>query len=938
MNRIRRLLVLVTLGLPAAAGSLAAQSGTLRGQVRDETDRPLAGAQVQVEGTRLGAVTSADGGYLIVRVPAGTRTMVASMVGHRPARASVEVTAGVQERDFVLAADPLGLDELVVSGSFNPATKLESSTAITTLTPKVIEDRMPRGTADLLRSVPGVQVINTYGEQGADVTVRGLPVTANSSFRYVGLQEDGLPVFEAQGLLFAFPDAMARLDATVERVEVVRGGSAAVFGSGTPGGIVNLISKTGGPTLGGTLASSAGSQGMARLDGDVGGPLGGAWRFNVGGYWRYDDGARPTGFPVNRGGQLRANVTRTTSWGHVRFFGKYLDERDVWYMGIPFQNYLRPEAIPGGPDLASGTTFSEQTLSLTVPDAFHPGSTVTRDLNGATTRYGALGVDVLRGLGAGWSLTLRAKALRVTNLTNIMVDVADPMPIGAFGPPSPKQVRYVGTGEVVDDPAQVSGLNGNGLMTVHGLAFIDQPVTNGIANVEIARTLASHSLTGGIYLSDYTTRLRLVQEGVFLDVRDHPQLIQVGIAGPGGAFAGLTPGDGFAAYNSGYWNLRNHTTVGAVYLGDTWQVSDRLNVDLGARVDQSWSVGRNERPVQPGSMADGVVVGQIVPAGYPSFVPTPEQSRAGLFGSGLYRTWDYRFGTWSASAGANYRLTDRLAVYGRASRGTRIPTSQQWTFQTSDGSQITGETNRGEVETTLQGELGLKASGERWSLLTTGFYGRSENLITTLHRGKADGSFVFLPISGDTRTVGVEAEAAVSPIRGLQLRAVGTLQDPRFTRFAYDFFVPGDGPLSGEQHRDYAGNYLNDVVRVLGDLTADYDWRAWSLNANVRYTGSRMANRPNTIEVPGYTELAGGIGRSFHRLRVEVRGLNLTNTRAIAQMASRTGEDVLRVNPDGTAESLVTTGAAAGTTTRSVYTTGLGILPRTVVASVRYSF
>jgi hypothetical protein len=55
-------------------------------------------------------------------------------------------------------------------------------------------------------------------------------------------------------------------------------------------------------------------------------------------------------------------------------------------------------------------------------------------------------------------------------------------------------------------------------------------------------------------------------------------------------------------------------------------------------------------------------------------------------------------------------------------------------------------------------------------------------------------------------------------------------------------------------------------------------------------------------------------------------------------MASRTGEDVLRVNPDGTAESLVTTGPAAGTTTRSSYTTGLGILPRTVVASIRYSF
>lgn len=938
MSRILRWPILALVALPLAGGSLAAQSGSLQGHVRDEAGRPLSGALVQVNGTRLGAVTAEDGSYSIAAVPQGPRTLVATMLGSRPSAARVSLAGGTVVQDFTLLPDPLGLEELVVSGTFNSATKLESSTAITTLTPDVIESRMPRGTADLLRSVPGVQVINNYGEQGADVTVRGLPVTANSSFRYVSLLEDGLPAFEAQGLLFAFPDAMARLDAMVQRVEVVRGGSAAISGSSTPGGIVNLISRTGGPVLSGTLLSATGSQGMQRLDADIGGPLGEAWRFNLGGYWRYDDGVRPPGFPANRGGQIRANVTRLTSWGHVRVFGKYLAERNVWYMGIPFQNYLDPSPIPGGPDLGSGTTFSRQNLELAMPDAFRPGSIAERDLNGTSTRYGMAQLDMLRELGSGWSLTLRAKALQSENRTSIMVDVADPMPISGFGPPAPKQIRYVESGQIVSDPEQVAALNGNGLMTVHGVAFVDQPVRNGIANLEIARAIGGHSFTGGVYFSDYTTRLKLLQEGVFLDVRDHPQLIQVGMAGPDGSFRGVTPEDGFAAYNSGYWNLRNHTTVAAAYLGDSWQISDRLNLDLGARVDRNWSVGRNERPVQPGRVEDGEVVGQVVPDGYEPFVPTPEQSMAGLFGSGLYRTWDYTFGTWSASAGANYRLTERVAVYGRASRGTRIPTSQQWTFQTSDGSQITGDTNRGEVETTLQGELGVKASGAQWSLLTTGFYGSSRNLITTLHRGQADGSFVFLPISGDTRTVGVETEAALSPVHGLQIRVVGTLQDPRFTHFEYDFFVPGGGPYSGPQHRDYAGNYLNDAARVLGDLTADYEWRVWNASANLRYTGPRAANRPNTIELPGYTELAAGIGRSFRGVRVEVRGLNLADARAIAQMASRTGEDVLRVNADGTAESIVTTGAAAGTTTQSFYTTGLGILPRTVALSVRYSF
>lgn len=73
-------------------------------------------------------------------------------------------------------------------------------------------------------------------------------------------------------------------------------------------------------------------------------------------------------------------------------------------------------------------------------------------------------------------------------------------------------------------------------------------------------------------------------------------------------------------------------------------------------------------------------------------------------------------------------------------------------------------------------------------------------------------------------------------------------------------------------------------------------------------------------------------------MRATLQGLNLLNTQAIVQMGARTGEDILRVHPDGTAESLVTTGAAAGTTVRSQYTTGLGILPRTVQLGLTWDF
>ena len=424
-----------------------AQTGSVTGRVIDEADRSLQGATLQIQGTPLGTVTGANGEYALEDVPAGEQTIVVRFVGYRAERRVVAVE-GRQEAvaNFTLREDLLGMDELVVSGAFNPATKLESSTAITTLGPQQISDRVPQGTADLLRGVPGMQVTSTYGEAGADITIRGLPRTANSSFRYISLQEDGLRALEPPGLLFAFPDAYVRQDLTVERVEVVRGGSAPVFTSNTPGGIVNFITKTGGPELSGVVASSAGLHGLGRLDFNVGGPLAENWRFNVGGYYRHDEGVRDPGYPANRGGQLKLNATRDFKTGYVRFYGKHLDEENVWFMGTPFQNYKDPEPIPGGPELHTGTSYSPNRRVVTIPDAFNPGSTTQKRMDeGFDVRYNMVGGELLKDMGKGWNVNLRSRLINTTNDMNLMIDVADPFPITAFMQPSiPAEVPRFG--------------------------------------------------------------------------------------------------------------------------------------------------------------------------------------------------------------------------------------------------------------------------------------------------------------------------------------------------------------------------------------------------------------------------------------------------------------------------------------------------------------
>ena len=212
IRSVHRLAVLLALAL---VHPLQAQSGRIRGRVADDAGRPLAGARVTVTGTTLAVEARGDGSFELAAVPVGSRTLRAQRIGYHMAGQTVDVRADqTASAQFVLRADPLALEAIVVSGTFNPASKLESSTAITTFTVQQMGEQAPRGTAELLKSAPGFQVMSNSGETGADVTVRGLPVAEQSSFRYVSLQEDGLPVFEPSNLLFAFPDAMARLDAT----------------------------------------------------------------------------------------------------------------------------------------------------------------------------------------------------------------------------------------------------------------------------------------------------------------------------------------------------------------------------------------------------------------------------------------------------------------------------------------------------------------------------------------------------------------------------------------------------------------------------------------------------------------------------------------------------------------------------------------------------
>lgn len=220
------------------------------------------------------------------------------------------------------------LDAIVVTATAGGKSKLRSSVSTSDVTPDAVERAAPRSTAEIFRNIPGVRSESTGGEGNANIAVRGLPVAAGGA-KFLQLQEDGMPVMEFGDIAFGNADIFLRYDGSVDRIQAVRGGSASTFASNSPGGVINFISNTG-EAQGGSVGLTTGlDYASNRVDFHYGQPFGNGWRFHVGGFWRAGDGVRDAGYTAEKGGQVKANLTREFDSGYIRFHLKRLDDRAI---------------------------------------------------------------------------------------------------------------------------------------------------------------------------------------------------------------------------------------------------------------------------------------------------------------------------------------------------------------------------------------------------------------------------------------------------------------------------------------------------------------------------------------------------------------------------------------------------------------------------------
>ncbi len=852
------------------AEALAQDTGTVTGRIVDQEQKPLPGTQVVVVGTQRGSVTGSDGQYQISGAPTGQIDVRAQFVGYQAQTKSVTVNAGETVTvDFQLAPDLLQMEEAVVTGSFKERSKMESSVAVTTLNSAKLEQQNAQSISDLMKAVPGMWVESSGGQGGNNVFTRGLPSAGKLTF--VELEYNGLPVLEGNDLDFGNTDQFFRSDKTIRTMESVRGGTASIFAASAPAGIMNFRSKTGGAELGGVVQLEAGTAaegrpGRLRTDFNIGGPMGEDWRFNAGGFYRFDEGVRDPGFTANKGGQISANVTRFLDDGYIRAYGRYMNDQNTFYLPLPLQDPSDPEGIPGV-DANYGTLTSLDASNVRVPG---PNATtgdpnyVSRDLtDGIHSKVRSAQVDLVLDITDRLSLENKAKVMRTDMSFNAAFSLGSLTLKGAeafaqniaannsnVSSVQDFQYTFASSGESLSQ-AQLSDINGNGLVTQVGWWHVTNDLSGFIEEMELTYETETNSLTGGLYFSQYRRDELWHWNNMLMEVANTPRKLDLTVTDNQGETYEVTQ-NGFTQYGTTHARSSGTATILAGYVGDEWQATEKLRVDVGARLEKSVFRGRSGGTKRINIDGDPNTL-------YDNGVGVDNNS---------FQTFNHSETEWALSGGLNYRLNDAYAVFGRFSRGFHMPDLDAFRGGPADPP----------TTTVLQGELGVKVNNPRFGLFATLFWSQ---LLDQTFSDQSGPNNSTVTKTRDTEAPGVEIEFN-SQFGNFSGDITATLQNPTYTD--QTLVLPSGESINLDDNR------IPRQPRYLVSVNPRYDLGVAELGVTLRYNDSRYTtDANNALKLEDYYELNASVSTTQGPVTVKLAGSNLTNSVGLTEGNPRTG-------------------------------------------------
>lgn len=228
--------ILAVMLLCTVQQTMAQGSGTINGLLSNKKNVPIAGATVTLDRTAFGSVTDETGAFTLTNIPVGNYTLSVRAIGYQPDSWSISVRNG-QTETFLqsLQEDNLNLNEVVVSATRYGVNRKEAPVIVNVVSTKIFNATQSVAMSESLNFQPGVRVETNCQNCGfSQVRLNGL------EGGYSQILINSRSVFSALNSVYGLDQIPTSM---IDRIEVVRSGGSALFGSNAIAGTINVITK-----------------------------------------------------------------------------------------------------------------------------------------------------------------------------------------------------------------------------------------------------------------------------------------------------------------------------------------------------------------------------------------------------------------------------------------------------------------------------------------------------------------------------------------------------------------------------------------------------------------------------------------------------------------------------------------------------------------------
>ncbi|MCF8240745.1 MAG: TonB-dependent receptor [Melioribacteraceae bacterium] len=350
MKRFFLIIVLVLIGL-----NLYAQTGSLKGYVYDESNNePIAGVNISIQNSDYAATTNQNGFYSFNNLQSKQYDVVMSHIGYQVKIFRIDLETNQKiVKDIHLIPTPINLGEITVTSTFKDILLRDEPMSVEVVTSDQILFDNNITISDAMKNEPGVSVTRD-GLWTTDVAIRGL-----SKFNVVTLI-DGNRIETST----AHAARLSLIDVNdIERIEVIKGGASALYGSGAMGGVLNVITKSGyyseGFNVGGSFTSGYNTVNKGSLGNVSINASDDRWYAKFSGTMRNASDAETPSGKLNsrfRDNNINASIGVRPTGSHELIFNyQKFDANDVGIPGgTPFPSAATARYISSSRELLSG--------------------------------------------------------------------------------------------------------------------------------------------------------------------------------------------------------------------------------------------------------------------------------------------------------------------------------------------------------------------------------------------------------------------------------------------------------------------------------------------------------------------------------------------------------------------------------------------------------